>query len=771
MPAVSDTTVPDAGEASGSERTTVLGQRYEILGLLGTGGMGAVYRARDLELGEVIALKMIRPELASSPDVIATFRREVRHARRVTHRNIARTFDLGEADGFRFLTMELIEGHALADRHEPATPMEEAAVVDVALALCDGVAAAHDAGILHLDLKPANVMIADDGRIVVTDFGVARAVGEIADTVSGTWAYMAPEQAEATAPVDGRADQYAIGTILFELITGRLPFPGAALAGLVARLTTPPPDPRTLVPKIDDRLASTIMRCLARDRDERFDSVREVAATLRRRTSTHPVPPPNPIVAGGRKVAHLPTLALMPLRTAAGPDAGFADDLIDALHDRLATIDQLRLTPRGAGPRTGVSPERGREFAALLGAHVVVEGSLRPSAPEVPGTRRLAMRVTGVVDGLTIAAVRVDGTTSELARLVELAAAAIADALGTPRPIATRVLADPETLDLYLRGRREYVRFQPGANARAVELLRRAVDRSPDDPVALSAYAMAMVRQLGVGEAVIGQLARAREAADRARAVAPALVETQVACAMVTLHEGEPVAAARLAADAVVRGARAADAHDLAARLLYEAGALDLAAAHAEHALHHEPRLASTRYLALRARALQGDWEDAVRVLTGPRDPGSAFGYWADRIRLSLWCGSTAWIDGLPPGDFDGLDDGERAVAAAACELVVTRRVPASIAGALARATRSRRLTPRTRGFFRQLAAETAAHVGDLPGAIAAILGSVELGLFDAPWLEACPVLACVRDAPEIAAARAEVSARATAVIRAFSRA
>src|SRR5581483_4498815 len=185
---------------------------------------------------------------ADSPGMIERFRQEAKPARKVTHKNVARTFDLGEPSREHFLTMELVEGESLSHilAREKRLPIAQA--VEVALAVCEGLSAAHAAGVVHRDLKPDNVLVGKDGRIVLTDFGIARALESVGKHTQGspigTPAYMAPEQLEASPNVDARADQYAFGVMLFEMLTGALPFSGPSpYAIAAARLVQPPPDP------------------------------------------------------------------------------------------------------------------------------------------------------------------------------------------------------------------------------------------------------------------------------------------------------------------------------------------------------------------------------------------------------------------------------------------------------------------------------------------------------------------------------------------------
>jgi serine/threonine-protein kinase len=253
MPEITGATLFAAGD--------VIAARYEIHALLGQGGMGAVFRVHDRELDEEIALKVLHPALSIDGRALDRFRREVKLARRVTHPNVARTFDIG-FDRVRFLTMELVAGAAVSSlvRDGARPPLSEA--LRIAEAVSRGLSAAHAAGVVHRDLKPDNVMRAPgaNGRIVITDFGIARLASRsdgddprrTGDQVVGTPAYMAPEQITAQ-PVDGRTDVYALGATSFELQTGRLPFVrDSAMASAAARLKEDPPDVRTLAPDVPE---------------------------------------------------------------------------------------------------------------------------------------------------------------------------------------------------------------------------------------------------------------------------------------------------------------------------------------------------------------------------------------------------------------------------------------------------------------------------------------------------------------------------------------
>ncbi|HET9988911.1 MAG TPA: serine/threonine-protein kinase, partial [Kofleriaceae bacterium] len=254
-----------------------LGERYDILELIGSGGMGAVYRARDRELDELVALKVIRADFADVPAIVDRFRSEVKLARRVTHHNVARTFELGNADGVMFCTMELVEGESLTARLRRERKLSVADAVAIATAVCDGLAAAHARDVIHRDIKPDNVLLAADGRVVVADFGVAAiGVGERAE-LSGTPAYMAPEQARGEPPTPA-ADVYAVGLVLYEMVTGRRAFIGdttkiLADKEVVDRVAAGLGD-------LPAELAEVIGRATMREREHRLQSAGQLARAL-----------------------------------------------------------------------------------------------------------------------------------------------------------------------------------------------------------------------------------------------------------------------------------------------------------------------------------------------------------------------------------------------------------------------------------------------------------------------------------------------------------
>src|SRR5918911_3260072 len=229
---------------------TILAERYRIVGLLGKGGMGEVYRADDLKLGQTVALKFLPDRFLSDEAALARFHREVRVARQVTHRNVCRVYDIGEIDGRHFLSMELIKGEELSSllRRIGRLPSDKA--IQIARQICAGLAAAHENGILHRDLKPSNVMIDSDGNARITDFGLAGLADEFRDDEisAGTPAYMAPEQLDGQT-VTVRSDIYSLGLVLYELFTGKRAFDAPTLGELIKlrRSDNTPTTPTSIV--------------------------------------------------------------------------------------------------------------------------------------------------------------------------------------------------------------------------------------------------------------------------------------------------------------------------------------------------------------------------------------------------------------------------------------------------------------------------------------------------------------------------------------------
>jgi len=267
-------------------RGTVFAGRYEVIEELGKGGMGHVYRVFDQKLQEVVALKLLNPEVSFNAKAVDRFRNELRFARKISHRNVVRLFDLGEEGFTHYITMEHVDGENLKRFIKRSGQLTPAKAVNLALQVSEGLTEAHHLGVIHRDLKPQNIMIDPEGNARVLDFGIARFVDSETITASGvmigTPEYMSPEQIDMKE-VDARTDIYSLGIIMFEMLTGKVPFEGETPISIALKhKSQPPKNPRELNPQIDPALAGVILKCLEKDRGKRYQTARDLGADLNR---------------------------------------------------------------------------------------------------------------------------------------------------------------------------------------------------------------------------------------------------------------------------------------------------------------------------------------------------------------------------------------------------------------------------------------------------------------------------------------------------------
>jgi serine/threonine protein kinase len=287
----------------------ILATRHEVLSSLGEGGMGLVYRVRDRETNEILALKLLRPEIASDPAMMERFKDEIRLARRITHKNVCRIYDFNRVDDLAYITMEFVDGESLRAYLKRAGKLSPERVIDLARQIAAGLGEAHAQGVVHRDLKPENVLLARDGLVKLMDFGIARALEgatTTTQTVIGTPGYMAPEQSQGKS-VDQRTDLYALGLILYECLTGRRAFAGATPVEVALKqIKERPVSPRQLLSSTPLHLEAIVMRCLEKEPSRRFASAAELQRTL-----TPPSEPPRQDAPRWRKLAAISAAALL----------------------------------------------------------------------------------------------------------------------------------------------------------------------------------------------------------------------------------------------------------------------------------------------------------------------------------------------------------------------------------------------------------------------------------------------------------------------------
>jgi serine/threonine protein kinase/tetratricopeptide (TPR) repeat protein len=662
--------------------------RYEIEQLLGRGGMGSVYRVRDREVAEVVALKLLDAN-AATPEAIERFRREVRLARRVTHRNAARTYDLGEHHSWRFLTMEYVEGESLRsfiNRNRPSSARSLA----FALQMAEGLAAAHEAGVIHRDLKPANVLLERGGRVVITDFGIARALQGSDATLQtggllGTPAYMAPEQISGDR-IEAPADLYALGLILYEMLTGRLPFTGGSpMAVALARLHQPLPDFAS-DPDIPAPLVPLLERVLARDVAARFQSASEMAAELlavaasigadlsgpdgtlgvltspsathsansvvatRPRTSSSSsssspslgTPTPSTSMTSTPSPSAGRALAVLPFRFR-GPesDSYVAETLSDELIDVLSTMRGLRVSGSGATARFADAGDRDpRTIGAQLGVDVIVDGTVQMSDKRV----RISARLLDVESGFQLWNERYDGALEDVFELQDKMGRRIAEALRLKlEDIAHRGEAPAEVIEAYLRARQLARTWEWIGPQGALAHYERCLALAPGFKPALAGYAIACIRAwfrpaFDPDEPDWEALSAAAVAA--AIAGASELAETQLAAAIHAVQYGRYGEAVDALRQALRIAPTYAAAHDYLGRLQVEAGRPEQGIAHLELALELDPELNFALGDICRHRALRGDLDSLDELMARYVERGgrpSDVAVASVRMRVAAW--------------------------------------------------------------------------------------------------------------------------------------
>jgi eukaryotic-like serine/threonine-protein kinase len=368
---------------------SLLGKRYEILALLGEGGMGAVYKAQDRELDRVVALKVIRPELAVHPEVLARFKQELILARKVTHRNVIRIFDLGEAAGTKFITMDFVDGQDLKGLIKKKGKLSFEEIVPIIKQVCLALEAAHTEGVVHRDLKPQNIMVDQQGKVYVMDFGIARSVEAGAGMTQtgmlvGTPEYMSPEQVRGEH-VDLRSDIFALGLILYELLTGQMPFKADTPQASMYKRTREAARPAVEIdPNIPRFLSDVTRKCLEIDPARRYQSTAEIVADLDSWT------------AGNGKVAWTSTVAGVLPRSSSWGKIGIAIVVVAVLVLIAVGLRRRSLQPAPAtGPAASLAilpfhnssgdqslDWLGSSLAQMLSTDVGQSASLRVVAPE-----------------------------------------------------------------------------------------------------------------------------------------------------------------------------------------------------------------------------------------------------------------------------------------------------------------------------------------------------------------------------------------------------
>ncbi|MBS2011965.1 MAG: protein kinase [Deltaproteobacteria bacterium] len=693
-----------------------LAMRYLFLGLVGTGGMGSVYRARDLWLDETVAVKTF------SSGVMTSLGREVKLARRITHPNVVRVYDLGADGDVRFITMEYVDGGSLRALSGASLPPSD--VVEIGRQICAGLGAAHAAGIVHRDLKPANVLVSSTGIVKLTDFGIATALlDEDAAGQVGTPAFMAPEQIEGGI-IDARTDVYGIGIVLFDLIAGEAARSSPRESAVDVR--------ERIAGRVPDDLAAVVQRCLSPRRDDRFSSAHAVAAALASCASARDTQAP---ATRSRPARKLLVRAVPPPSPSPSPDGAVASEQHSALVDGVVetTADALR---HAAGIEVATSDDMAAQVDADLNLRV---------EPVSPTMLAVEARLVGRRDALVLWQRSGECSMGDVLVWARDTADATARMLDTQlRGLAREPLTDPRALDLYLRARHEMGRRWPGAFQRAIELLEQARKVSPADPLVIALLSVATAMTLTITSDA-DALDRTEALAARARALAPERAEGYLAIGYLAMQRGDEIEAVRHMATCLELAPSLAEAHAQLGTMLSECGPIDRASRHLATAWQLDRSLNTFRWPEGRRAYVmrEPDWRRHFRPL--PLEPEKLNFYWLNRCRIAIYAPDArltpdeiaAFESSVP---FD-LKDRLRAFV----DLSLGKKVSpghVTIADDFARCDERLR---RRRALGAVIKAELCAAAGEWEGAAEAFVRAANEGSRDMTWAQNCPLALEIR--------------------------
>jgi serine/threonine protein kinase/tetratricopeptide (TPR) repeat protein len=615
--------------------------RYEVVGLVGAGGMGEVYRARDLRLGRDVALKVLPRTSASDPIRLRRFETESRATGALNHPNVLSVFDVGLHEECPYIVAEFLEGRTLRQRLD-AEKLAVRTAVDYAIQIAEGLAAAHAKGVVHRDLKPANLFVTADGRVKILDFGLAklclpfvvREAGEAATTWTtqpgipmGTAGYMAPEQVEGRE-ADHRADIFAFGAVLYEMLSRRMAFPARTAAeSMAAILRDEPPSLSRTRRAVPAPLERIVQRCLEKRPERRFQSAHDVAFALRDAldamqadTARPPRPAKRP---RGRPSRHaIRSIAVLALENLSGdPEQEYlADGLTDALIGDLAKIGELRVISRTSAMRYKGTRTPLPQIARDLDVDAVVEGSMVCSGERVRVSARL---IDAATDRHLWAETYERDLRDVLAlqREVSWAIAREVQVALTPQQEAwtARVRpVDPEAHLAYVKGRYYCAKRTAEGFERGLELFAQAIARDPGYAAPWAGVAGTYCLLSAIGYDVLpARLAvpKAKAAALTALELDDTLAEAHAALAQILKdHEWDFAAAEKSYRTAIALDPGYATAHHWYSNYLSAMGRLDEAQAEAERALALDPLSLVINQLVARPHYFARRFDEAVEA-------------------------------------------------------------------------------------------------------------------------------------------------------------
>jgi serine/threonine protein kinase/tetratricopeptide (TPR) repeat protein len=541
LPSPKDIEVTETMETPKEDLTTgsTFAGRYQIIEELGKGGMGRVYKALDKEVNAKVALKLIKPEIASDKKTIERFRNELRVARDIAHKNVCRMCDLGKEEGAYYITMEYVSGEDLKSFIRRAGYLSPGKAISIANQVCDGLSEAHRLGVVHRDLKPQNIMIDKDGNARIMDFGIARSLRAKGITGSGvmigTPEYMSPEQVDGKE-ADNRADIYSLGVILYEMVTGQVPFEGDTPFSIgVKQKSEIPRPPKELNDQIPEDLNRLILKCMEKEKESRYQSVGELQSELMNLqkgipTTERIVPERKPLtsreitVTFGLKKLFIPALVVTALvviglliwspwapRELSPPSPEkpsiavlpfddlspekdqehFCDGLAESIINVLTKVQDLRVPAKTSSFSFKGKESTIQEIGERLKVDTILSGSVQKSGDKV----RISARLVNVADESHLWAEQYNRDLSDVFAVQDEIAMAIVEKLkvnlvGEDREEAIkRYTENVEAYNLYLLGRHFWNKRTKDDMVKSIEYFERAIAEDPEYALAYTGIA------------------------------------------------------------------------------------------------------------------------------------------------------------------------------------------------------------------------------------------------------------------------------------------